>query len=85
MWDVVGDVREDIFGGIHAIQELIIRQHINDGLPLRQDWRHLQQLLRLFFGQVDCLGSQETLITTPPGEGRRRATVDSPAAVAHPS
>lgn len=35
MWDVVGDVREDMLGGIHAIQELIIRQHINDGLPLR--------------------------------------------------
>lgn len=35
MRDVVGDVGEDMLGGIHAIQELIIRQHINDGLPLR--------------------------------------------------
>lgn len=35
MWDVVGDVREDMLGGIHAFQELIIRQHVNDGLPLR--------------------------------------------------
>lgn len=25
MWGVVGDVREDVFGRIHAIEELIIR------------------------------------------------------------
>lgn len=42
MWNVVGDVREDIFCRIHSIQELIIRQHVNNGLPLRQNRRHLQ-------------------------------------------
>lgn len=56
MWDVVGDVREDVFGCIHAIEELIIRQHVNDGFPLWQNGRHLQQLRCLFFGKFYRLG-----------------------------
>lgn len=56
MWNVVGDVREDVFGCIHAIEELIIRQHVNDGFPLWQNGRHLQQLLCLFFGKFYRLG-----------------------------
>lgn len=50
MWDTVGDVCEDIFGCVHAIQDLVLRQHIIDGLPLRQDRGHLQSLLRLVCG-----------------------------------
>lgn len=47
VWDVVGNVCEDVFGCVHAIKDLIIRQHIVDGLPLRQDRGHLQPLLSL--------------------------------------
>lgn len=50
MWDVVGDVREDIFGCVHAIQDLVLRQHIIDGLPLWQDGGHLQPLPSLICG-----------------------------------
>lgn len=50
VWDVVGDVCEDVFRCVHAIQDLIHRQHIVDGLPLRQDGGHLQQLLSLLCG-----------------------------------
>lgn len=64
MWDVVGDIREDIFGCIHAIKELLFRQHINYGLPLWQNGRHLQQLLCLFFGIFYCLGSHKSGIIT---------------------
>lgn len=64
MWHVVGDVREDMLGGIHAVQELIVRQHVLDGLPLRDNGRHLQQVLCLFFGKFYCLGSQKMLVVT---------------------
>lgn len=50
VWNAVGDVCKDIFGGVHAIQDLVLRQDIVDGFPLRQDGRHLQPLLRLFCG-----------------------------------
>lgn len=47
VWDVVGDVCKDIFGCVHPIKDLILRQHIVDRLPLRQDRGHLQQFLSL--------------------------------------
>lgn len=59
MWDTVGDVCEDIFGCVHAIQELVLRQHIIDGFPLGQDRGHLQSLLCLLCGELHLLGSHK--------------------------
>lgn len=57
MRDVVIDVCEDEFGCVHAIKDLILREHIADGLPLWQDGRHMEQLLSLLFGRLNRLGT----------------------------
>lgn len=62
MRDVVGDICEDIFGCINAIKHLILRQHIVDGLPLRQDRGHLQQLLCMLCGETYRLTTHKRLI-----------------------
>lgn len=62
MWDVVGDICEDVFGCINAIKHLVLRQHITDGLPLRQDRGHLQQLLCMLCCETYRLTTQKRLI-----------------------
>lgn len=57
--DVVGDVCEDVFGCVHAVQHLVHTQHIIDGFPLRQDGGHLQPLLGLFHGNLCRLGNKQ--------------------------
>lgn len=56
MWDVVCDVCEDVFGCVHAIQNLVNTQHIIDRFPLRQYRGHLQLLLGLLNGSLCRLG-----------------------------
>lgn len=62
MRDVVGDICEDVFGCINAIKHLVLRQHITDGLPLRQDRGHLQQLLCMLCGETYRLTTHKRLI-----------------------
>lgn len=52
MWDAVGNVCEDIFSCVHAIQDCVHTQHIIDGLPLWQDGGHLQPLLGVLNGNL---------------------------------
>lgn len=59
MWDAVGDVCEDIFGCVHAIQDRVHTQHVIDGLPLWQDGGHLQPLLGVLFGNLCRLGTNK--------------------------
>lgn len=61
VWYVEGDVSEDVFGCVHALQDLVLRQDIVDGLPLRQHWRHLQQPLGLLPGTLGRLQHTHTV------------------------
>lgn len=58
---VEGDVSEDVSGCVHALQDLVLRQDIVDGLPLRQHWRHLQQPLGLLPGTLGRLQHKHTV------------------------
>lgn len=59
--DVVGDVCEDVFGCVHAIQHLVHTQHVIDGFPLRQDRGHLELLLGLLHGNLCRLHTNKSI------------------------